>query len=109
ILLRHSDHGERLAIERNLLADDVQLPTKALLPIWVSEDNHGIGIHVLSFLRQKQTTGRRLHTEHAEEVSGDVVSHEPVCPATGADACDADLISRETAEDARVRTSDLAV
>ena len=74
-----------------------------------AEDNHGIGIHVLSFLRQKQTTGRRLHTEHAEEVSGDVVSHEPVCPATGAEAVNADLISREIGEDARGLPADHAV
>ena len=66
--------------------------------ILMTEDDDRIGIDVLTLLGQEQASQRGLHVQHAEEVSGHVVGHEPVGSVVDAETVNADLVSRQIGE-----------
>ena len=67
---QHSDHGVRAVVHLEKLADDVRIAAVAALPVFVAQNQNGVGA-VIFIGGDEGAAQHRLHAQHIEEIRGD--------------------------------------
>jgi hypothetical protein len=83
---RHADHGEGVIVHQDLLADDVGVASETVDPVVVGQHGDGMPpVDLIVFPRVEDSTDRRLHAEHREEVARHHVGEHALGVAVDAD------------------------
>src|SRR5215470_10606 len=87
-----------MPIQRDPLADDVRLSSESLLPVLIPQYDRRIRVRRLAFVINKQSSKRRLHVQHREEISSDVIRQQSICAPVDAQAIHANLVACKLGE-----------
>src|SRR6202021_3866460 len=88
---RPTKRWHRVAVDRNLCADDRRVTAETSHPVPMPEKKHGGRIRFL-FGWQNKSSERRLDSEGREKIAGNIAGHDSIRFAIHAEAVEADLV-----------------
>src|SRR6185503_15517565 len=82
----HTCDREVVAVQNDVLADDLSAASKSRLPQGVTENDPAIGNADAHLAGVKELAGRRAQAEHVKVVRADQLTVDPLCAALGSKA-----------------------